>query len=287
MSFAHRPDLGSRRPSTPGSQIGDPSLKLPPLIGDSSRNHQHGPGRRTMHQIQLEMEYDVQESDDSDRPSLRSFGRHPSDAPPEDIGDLAAREVHALCVFDQLPRMAPSDLPRSKLTDLLVRFPKRRNWGRWRWRAPPSLSDARVIQAVLMYERGSEREATSRCNRCRAGQGVSPQCIVLPDEARDEIRGEPGGPCSNCLYDDIGGSCNAFGRRTPVSSRQPKFEPLSDPESVIDHMAVLEMIASLKRPKGEARDNSLPTRAKRIEKAALHIAHAAREWGEKMAKEGD
>lgn len=133
----------------------------------------------------------------------------------------------------------------------------------------------------MLYERGTERDASSRCNRCRAGQGVSPQCIVLPDEARDGVR-EPGEPCSNCLFDDIGGSCNVFGRRTP---QQHRFEPLGDPDGVVDHMAVLEMIAKLKRPKGEARDHSLQTKAKRIEKAALHIAQAAREWGEKMARE--
>lgn len=286
MDFNRRPDLGGRRPSTPGSQIGDPSLKLPPLIRDHAMQ-QHtqspGPGRRTMHQIQLEMEYDVQESDDSDRPSLRSFGRHPSNAPPDDMGDRAAREIHALCVFDILQLPSPAEQPRTGLTELLARFPTRRNWGRWRWRAPPNLKDPRMMEAVMMYERGSELESSSRCNRCRAGQGVSPQCIILPDEAREDGDGERRGPCSNCLYDDIGGSCNAHGRRT---TSQPRFEPTGDPDGVVDHMAVLEMIATLKRPRGEPRDHSLQTRAKRIEKAALHIAQSAREWGEKMAKEG-
>lgn len=280
MDFNRRPELGGRRPSTPGSQIGDPSLKLPPIVRDQQQQPKV-PGRRTMHQIQLEMEYDVQESDDSDRPSLRSFGRHPSDAPPDDMGDRAAREIHALCVFDALPPLPSRDQPRTPLTDLLSSFPTRRTWGRWRWRAPPSLTSPRVVEAVMMYERGSEREGSLRCNRCRAGQGVSPQCIVLPDEARDDVR-EPGGPCSNCLYDDIGGACNASGRRTP---QQQRFEPLGDPDGVVDHMAVLEMIARLKRPRGEARDHSLQTRARRIEKAALHIAQSAREWGEKMSKE--
>lgn len=283
MDFSRRPDLGGRRPSTPGSQIGDPSLKLPPIGLDQS-NQPLGTvsGRRTVHQIQLEMEYDVQESDDSDRPSLRSFGRHPSDAPPDDMGDRAAREIHALCVFDALPFLPPREQPQTPLTKLLSKFPAKRTWGRWRWRAPPSLTNLRVVEAVMMYERGSERDASLRCNRCRAGQGVSAQCIVLPDEAIDDVR-EPGGPCSNCLYDDIGGSCNAFGRRTP--QRQQRFEPLGDPDGVVDHLAVLEMIARLKRPRGEARDYSLQTKARRIEKAALHIAQSAREWGEKMAKE--
>jgi hypothetical protein len=57
---------------------------------------------------------------------------------------------------------------------------------------------------------------------------------------------------------------------------------MRDPDKVVDHMAVLEMIAQLKRPSGTRRDHSLPERARRIEAAALQIAQAARDWREKM-----
>lgn len=274
MSFQRQRAEDVRRSNTPGGR--DPSLKLPPLGRD------HAVHERTMHQLQLEMEYDVQESDnDSDRPSLRSFGRHPSNFG-DDVGDIAAKEIHALCVFDRLV-WSPASQPRSALIDTLGRIPAKRTWGRWRWRGQPVLTSPRVTEAVMMYERGVEKGTEGRCNRCRAGQGVSPQCVVMPEEA--QVPGEPG-PCSNCHYDDIGQSCNALRRRTPMSSERKQAEPMGDPDRVVDHMAVLEMIASLKRPSGSARDHSLATRARRIEHAALHIAQSAKEWGEKMAKEG-
>lgn len=70
------------------------------------------------------------------------------------------------------------------------------------------------------------------------------------------------------------------------AGRSRSSEPMGDPDKVVDHMAVLEMIAQLKRPPGSRRDHSLATRARRIEAAALHIAQAAREWGERAAKDG-
>lgn len=238
-----------------------------------------------MHQLQLEMEYDAEESDnDSDIPSAHGWpgplGRQAT-AFPGDGGELAAREIHALCTFDTIT-IPPAAQPRSPLIDVLGRIPTRRQWGRWRWREQPAFSQVRVAEAVMLYERGVEQMTTQRCNRCRAGQGISPQCVVGPEEIQD---GRGSGPCSNCVYDGIGHSCNASGRSTPVSAgRSRSSEPLGDPERVVDHMAVLEMIAQLKRPAGSRRDHSLATRAQRIESAALHIAQAAREWGEKAAK---
>lgn len=214
MSFQRQ---DGRRSNTPSR---DPSLKLPPLIRD------HAGHERTMHQLQLEMEYDVQESDnDSDRPSLRSIGRHPSTFA-EETGDVAAREIHALCVFDRLAT-SPSVQPRSALIETLGPVPVKRTWGRWRWRGPPPLTNPRVVEAVMMYERGVEKGAEGRCNRCRAGQGVSPQCVVMPEEVRDPR--QPG-PCSNCHYDDIGQSCNALRTRTPMSSERQRAEPMGDPD---------------------------------------------------------
>ncbi|KAH7321299.1 hypothetical protein B0I35DRAFT_211539 [Stachybotrys elegans] len=282
-------DYYNRRDGSPGSigSQGDHPPRLPNLLRDrplpspSSSIHS-----RSMHQIQLEMEYDVEESGSSGDPSRArhwpgTLSGHAASGP-DDATEQTTREIHALCVFDDIPPLS-HNLPRSRLTDALAGLPVHRRWGRWRWREPPMLSNIHVLEAVMMYERGIEQGTQRRCNNCRAGQGISPQCVVAPESLRE---GLDTGPCSNCLYEGQSHTCNASGRRTPVSAAAKRpFEPMEDPEKVIDHMAVLEMIAQLKRPPGAPRDHSLLGRARRIEKAALHISQAAREWGDKMSKQ--
>ena len=267
------------------------SLRLPPLHRrdpEAHRSHPYPapviPGR-SMHQLQLELEYDAEESDnDSDRPTVPGWPgaleRHQV-TQLDHTDDQTARQIHALCIFDEIS-VPPHEQPQSALIQALSRAPAQRRWGRWRWREQPVLAEVQVYEAVMVYERGVEQTNSQRCNRCRAGQGISPQCVVAIEGAQ---RGSGSGPCSNCIYDGIGPVCNASGRRTPLAGLEHGSELLGDPDRVVDHMAVLEMIASLKRPAGARRDHSLPVRAKRIEAAALHIARAAREWGEKMSKE--
>ncbi|KAK4084459.1 uncharacterized protein Triagg1_939 [Trichoderma aggressivum f. europaeum] len=273
--------------AAPGVQARGTALKLPPLVLDNSMpNPAAVIAGRSMHQIQLEMEYDAEESDnDADHgPSIQGWPggleRHTSDHP-DDLGDLAMREMHALCVFDDVS-VPPSARPWSYLIEALSPVPTVRRWGRWRWREEPAFAEVRVAEAIMMYERGIEQNTSDRrCSRCRAGQGISPQCVVSPEG----IGQAPGvtGPCSNCLYDGVEHACNASGRRTPVGgSRDRGGESMRDPDKVVDHMAVLEMIAQLKRPSGTRRDHSLLERARRIEAAALQIAQAARDWREKM-----
>ncbi|KAK1238266.1 hypothetical protein MKX07_006412 [Trichoderma sp. CBMAI-0711] len=274
--------------AAPGGQARGPALVLPPLVLDNSiPNPSAVIAGRSMHQIQLEMEYDAEESDnDADQgPSIQGWpgglDRHASDHPDE-ASDLAMREMHALCVFDDVS-VPPSARPWSYLIEALGPLPTVRRWGRWRWREEPAFAEVRVAEAIMMYERGIEQNTSDRrCSRCRAGQGISPQCVVAP-EGITKAQGVTG-PCSNCLYDGVEHACNASGRRTPVSGGRDRVgESMRDPDKVVDHMAVLEMIAHLKRPSGTRRDHSLMERARRIEAAALQIAQAAREWREKMA----
>ncbi|UKZ75497.1 hypothetical protein TrVFT333_003183 [Trichoderma virens FT-333] len=228
--------------AAPGVPALDPGLKLPPLVLDHSMpNPSAVIAGRSMHQIQLEMEYDAEESDnDADHgPSIQGWPggleRHVSDHP-DDPDDLAMREMHALCVFDDVS-VPPSARPWSYLIEALSAVPTVRRWGRWRWREEPAFAEVRVAEAIMI----------------------------------------------NCLYDGVEHACNASGRRTPVSgSRDRGGESMRDPDKVVDHMAVLEMIAQLKRPSGTRRDHSLLERARRIEAAALQIAQAARDWREKM-----
>lgn len=278
--------------TSPGRQQGrNPPLKLPPLVHD--RLLATVPSQiasRSMHQLQLEMEYDAEESDndESEGPVIHGWTggmeRHAA-ALYEDMEDQAMKEIHALCIFDDVVVARPAR-PASRCTEFLDTAPPVRKWGRWRWREPPTLSDARSLESIMLYERGAEQQLHGRCSRCRVGQGISPQCVV----ASAGLHGwyEPGsvGPCSNCHYDGAEHTCNASGEWTPGSEGSERISPSSpDPERVVDHMAVLEMIARLKRPAGATRDHSLPVRARRIEAAALEIAQAAREWGEKLCRD--
>lgn len=288
--FAVMNNPGPKRPSS------NPSLsrKLPPLVRDRSYpGPVPGPSTvvagRSMHQIQLEMEYDAEESDhdDDSGPSIHGWPggmERLAAALPDDTASPAIREIHALCVFDAVT-LPPSARPSSPLIDALLREPVVRRWGRWRWCAQPAFTEVHVAEAVLMYERGVEQPTAGRCNRCRAGQCISPQCVVLPVVIRNQMQqqNEPG-PCSNCVHDGVGYACNAGRKPTPprVGSKSP--EPAArDPGQVVDHLAVLEMIAELKTPSGSRRDDSLAGRAKRIEVAALRISQAAREWGDRVA----
>ncbi|KOS19132.1 hypothetical protein ESCO_000337 [Escovopsis weberi] len=270
----------------PGNPTRGSSVKLASLVRDHVLpNPSAEITNRSMHQIQLELEYDAEESDnDSEKgPSIQSWPggleRHASDHADDILGDQATREMHALCIFDDIV-LPPSARPWTPLLEDLSRAPTVRRWGRWRWREEPAFGDPRVAESIMMYERGVEQSTNDRrCSRCRAGQGISPQCVVAPDA---------GAGCSNCHYDGVGGVCNASGIRTPASGcRERGSEATRDPDKVIDHMAVLEMIAQLKRPSGTRRDHSLPERARRIEAAALQIAQAARDWREKMTKDMD
>lgn len=286
-------DVSPKTSMTMAAPTGIPTrcstIKLPPLSRDNlSPNSPPMVTGRSMHQIQLEMEYDAEESDNDSAkgPSIHGWPggleRHANDHF-DGLGDLAAREIHALCIFDDLAILS-SARPWSYAIEALGKMPTMRKWGRWRWREQPAFSRLHVVEAIMVYERGVEQSTNDRrCSRCRAGQGISPQCVVAPEEIGTVLEI---GCCSNCLYDGVQHVCNASGRKTPIpGGRERSAEAMGDPDKVVDHMAVLEMIAQLKRPSGTHRDQSLSARARRIETAALQIAQAARDWGDKVARE--
>ncbi|UNI23591.1 hypothetical protein JDV02_009401 [Purpureocillium takamizusanense] len=231
---------------------------------------------RTLHQIQLELEYDEEESDREGRQGSaihvwKGGLQRRAARMIEDAEDEADKEIHALCIFDDVTEIVSSDSASAALQKLRA-SPAVRKWARWRWRHPPSHSDKRCVEAIMVYERGVSQHPEDRCNRCRSGQGISPQCVVAPTESW------PGGECSNCLFDNV--DCN--GTPSRIAAELAKGD--GDSLRVVDHMAVLELIARLKRPPGAGKEHTLPGKAKRIEVAALQIAQAARDWGEKISR---
>lgn len=232
---------------------------------------------RSLHQIQLELEYDEEESDSDGRQGssiqVCKGGLQRRAARLIEYGeDEAAKEIHALCVFDDIAGSVSSHAALATPQRLRA-SPVVRKWARWRWRHVPNLSDKRSLEAVMVYERGVAQHPDDRCGRCRAGQGISPQCVVASAELL------PDGKCSNCLFD------NADCGSTPSRVASELAKGGGDSVRVVDHMAVLELIARLKRPPGASREHTLPGKAKRIEVAALQIAQAARDWGEKISQE--
>ncbi|KAI9171801.1 hypothetical protein HJFPF1_01292 [Paramyrothecium foliicola] len=237
----------------------DPSLKLPPLVLDPSLPHPATIAH--LHQLQLEMEYDAEESIHGNECSRRT--EHHCDSSPEDgTNDSAMEEIHALCVFDDLPALS-MNRPRSALTDSLSGALPKRKWGRWRWRQAPVLSEMNVVEAIIL-----------------SGKGVSPQCVMAP---RRGVRGGDAWRCSNCIYDGAPNCCIAStGRIATLADTDTQARRPEDADQVVDYMAVLSLIAQLRRPPGSRRDQSLQARASRIEHAALGIAQAARHWRENM-----
>ncbi|KAJ6443008.1 multiple RNA-binding domain-containing protein 1 [Purpureocillium lavendulum] len=276
MSLDHD---GARRTKQEALASTSPTSKPPQLLRDRLlAAMQSIATARSLHQIQLELEYDEEESD-SDRGDGTSIHfwtaglQRRAARLSEFAEDEAGKEIHALCVFDDIARSVSSFAASASFQKLGV-TPAVRRWARWRWRHAPNLSDRRCLEAVMAYERGVARHQDDRCLRCCAGQGISPQCVIAPTESF------PNGQCSNCLFDNVECSCNS--RR---DARE--FVKGADPLPVVDHMAVLELIARLKRPAGASKEHtSMPNKAKMIEVAALQIAQAAKDWGERVSKGG-
>ncbi|KAI0116698.1 hypothetical protein F4814DRAFT_258143 [Daldinia grandis] len=179
--------------------------------------------------------------------------------------------------------LPPSGFAKTPGICLLGRLPIRRAWRRLNSRERPDLGSTRIVEAIMLYERGMMLSRQFQCAHCQKRQGISPGCMIIdPDEEVKEPLESLGGLrsiCSNCLYD--GRQCDAqisSGRnkpsRTPTPS-QIKRSFASDPV----HLEVLDLVdKKIKSIKGNGKEDAV-TRAKQIEVAALEIAQAAHEWG--------
>jgi hypothetical protein len=74
--------------------------------------------------------------------------------------------------------------------------------------AKPDFRDTRKVEAMMVYERGVVRVGGDRCNRCKNEDGISADCVVMPEVDGVAICD---GACSNCLYQHSGAGCNARG----------------------------------------------------------------------------
>ncbi|KAI1088980.1 hypothetical protein F5B19DRAFT_469076 [Rostrohypoxylon terebratum] len=167
------------------------------------------------------------------------------------------------------------------------KLPIQRAWRRRNSRERPNLGSSRVIEAIMLYERGVMLPQRSQCTRCQQGRGISPGCVVTgPEDEIQEIDGgigELGSSCSNCHYDAVDSQCDvrmsSSGPRLVLSRTQTPSQIRRSFASNPFHLEVLDLVdKALKLRKAEGKDDVV-TRAKQIEEAALDIAQAAREWG--------
>lgn len=179
--------------------------------------------------------------------------------------------------------LPPSGFAKTPDIRRLGRLPIRRAWRRLNSRERPDLGSARIVEAIMLYERGMMLSRQFQCTHCQKRQGISPGCIVMdPDEEVKEPLESLSGLrsiCSNCLYD--GRQCDAqisSGRNQPSRTPTPSQIKRSFASNPI-HLEVLELVDKIvKSKKGNGKEDAV-ARAKQIEIAALEIAQAAHEWG--------
>ncbi|KAI0843979.1 hypothetical protein F5Y00DRAFT_249804 [Daldinia vernicosa] len=178
--------------------------------------------------------------------------------------------------------LPPSGFAKTPDIRRLGKLPIRRAWRRLNSRERPDLGSARIVEAIMLYERGMMLSRQFQCTHCQKRQGISPGCIVLdPDEEKEALESLGGlrSICSNCLYD--GRQCDAqisSGRNQPSRTPTPSQIKRSSASNPI-HLEVLDLVdKKLKSIKGDGKEDAA-TRAKQIEMAALEIAQAAHEWG--------
>ncbi|KAK6948834.1 hypothetical protein Daesc_010605 [Daldinia eschscholtzii] len=178
--------------------------------------------------------------------------------------------------------LPPSRVIKTPIIRRLGSLPIRRAWRRLNSRESPDLGSTRIVEAIMLYERGMVLSRQFQCTHCRKRQGVSPGCVVM--DAEEGSRGSPENlgrlrsTCSNCLYD--GQQCDAQispgqnqPSRTPTPSQIKKYFV-----SNAIHLEVLDLIEKTLKSIDDGKDDAV-TKAKQIEMAALEIAQAAHEWG--------
>ncbi|KAL7622642.1 hypothetical protein AAE478_008155 [Parahypoxylon ruwenzoriense] len=204
-----------------------------------------------------------------------------------DLRDAAKAPAVWDYVYDPVC-LPPSGGVRTSIIRRLGDLPIRRAWRRFNSRDSPDINSTRIVEAIMLYERGMALSRQYQCTNCQQGLGISPGCVVTESEqeAQEDIisTGELGLKCSNCLYDGRADQCDAqapsSGLSQPSRTHTPsqikrKFSPSPY------HLEVLGMVdKALKSHQEEGKDNVI-LRARQIEMAALEIAQAAHEWGRK------
>ncbi len=150
----------------------------------------------------------------------------------------------------------------------------RREWSQRPGTAAPRLDSPHVVEAIMIHERGTLQADVDSCSRCRRGEGISHECISVPDIPWC---------CSNCLYDLSKEPCDA----TPLPLVKESDEERGFWENVnemADRSFVLALVAQIQRRAGHGVDESPTERAEQIEQAAMTVSRLAGQWRRRQGR---
>ncbi|KAK1673600.1 hypothetical protein BDP55DRAFT_219817 [Colletotrichum godetiae] len=177
--------------------------------------------------------------------------------------------------------LPPQITPTTETMRFLGPLPVRRAWRARPGRASPDISQAPVLEAVMLHERGDLQNSEEQCSKCRKGDGISPECVKMP--------GIYNGACSNCLLARTSNRPGASGRpiRSYSAERRSISATISPSIPKEDLIAVWNLIAGVIATQPQecfTEDGSEPP-GKKIEDAARLVARSADEWGHTIKEE--
>ncbi|KAK2729097.1 hypothetical protein CKAH01_10536 [Colletotrichum kahawae] len=174
-------------------------------------------------------------------------------------------------------RTLPTDVMRQ-----LGSLPVRRAWRGRSGEAPPDVSKAPVVEAIMLHERGEVQASEQQCPKCQRGEGVSPECVKIPSIH--------GGACSNCLIARALARPGSAVRLTRSYSAERRSISATMSPSIPkeDLIAVWNLIAGVMstQPQECLFDDGTEPPGKRIEDAARLVARSADEWGHSVREGG-
>ncbi|KAF3800470.1 hypothetical protein GCG54_00014269 [Colletotrichum gloeosporioides] len=161
-------------------------------------------------------------------------------------------------------------------------LPVRRAWRGRSGEAPPDVSKAPVVEAIMLHERGEVQASEQQCPKCQRGEGVSPECVKIPSIH--------GGACSNCLIARALARPGSAVRLTRSYSAERRSISATISPSIPkeDLIAVWNLIAGVMstQPQDCLFDDGTEPPGKRIEDAARLVARSADEWGHSVREGG-
>ncbi|EXF77849.1 hypothetical protein CFIO01_04103 [Colletotrichum fioriniae PJ7] len=171
--------------------------------------------------------------------------------------------------------------PTTEIMRILGPLPVRRAWRVRPGQVSPDISQAPVLEAVMVHERGDLQGAEDECSKCRRGDGISPECVKMP--------GIYNGACSNCLLARTSNRPGSSARpiRSYSAERRSISATISPTIPKEDLIAVWNLIAGVIATQPQecfTEDGSEPP-GKKIEDAARLVARSADEWGHTIKEE--
>lgn len=194
-----------------------------------------------------------------------------------DGGRRAATASRPLCLAPEMPKTAITQ----HLHDMRVQRTWRRQRAHARDSDTPETGRIHLAEAIMIFERGDERDEAGACGRCRRGEGVSAECVTLRDVPW---------ACSNCIYDQAAGLCDVASS-TPLSGGQGGEEEEEEEadfwretDRIADNRFALSLVAQIRQRVGYGEEESPVERARQVEKAALSVARLARRFREEIQR---